>query len=1582
MFFIKIMLIKCRWCHHFINWETTIIISYFKWIICMDLLLILLNLNKADTNQQIINTTQNKNHYFSNDLYHHYYSNVSFNNQKRNLTRFELFKIINNTNQSTIRMKINPIEQIEMSQPRRIERRSHAVKFPPPEEVSTPDYTHPYQDEKCAEFIQSTEIKYVKDPSMLGGFFGMSGLPKRSVEYSFQTPNYPAPYPLDIECIKVIAAPTDQHRIILHFRGTFELEPESHCTTDFLEIRDGAFGFTTLLGRFCSKQVPDLGAGLISSGQYMWLRFRSDSTIAHRGFQAVYRFIQAGSRKSTDSVSHIQFQLNLQPGQTWDLTQQYILTKIKKLPSELQHLPLELALDIRSTNGTFIMLHIDHVKVPPAAAWSCKPEKPYTKQQLQKCLIGEPIVFGPGKTGENRIDGGESGLDKLSLQDPASIVDGKHTFFEVYSGKTISQFVPPCPKVTRFCDKVLDTVKLINNHGHARDLVIYHPRLIIRMVIASPQMKPDVLENIKTRREASQLHGNSSNTSLQNTVNIRQKRENTINTNTNGTSYVGHPDKIEEYMPEFDFVLTSLKRKQKGVQSCGEDWESCDSEVCIPKTSWCDKIINCPQWQDEGAHCKDEDSDALGPDGRPLHDSGKSSYELRKEQEHLEAETERLAAQTLHLSILASLGLLLLIVTSTCIIMTFRRRRREQARHMTKFTEETVQPSLKLNHRRVQRLNHVMSTGALLEADPYLKTQNNTNNNNDNNNKLRPMFSLSNSSLTQDNQCSTDVAKHELKKPIKTSSSRNTTVWNSTDSMNAPLLWQRKHGDEAKSSTNQISHHKNDLKTSLQNRFSKTTPTTISDKLVQKKNITDPLLISYNNSNININNDNSNRKYLGKLKSFQISTEHEIFECIPSQCVSNAVTSITTITTSTGSSSAVGGRTGSHVNHLPSMMISPLKGTTNILRCKPIHSSSSPGEMSTAAGIHVPHQISLGEQGGVQKRQPLEQQQQTRRIGNKIGSQSVMSSPKNRGNWVATSTLHKFDQNSTLSGTTKADHEAIHQRFYIDPSSPMIMPRNKLINRTQSWGGGLRYEHTNVEDICCDDDDEDDDDDEEHHRRRLHSPRQSILHILSDSHSTGRQYLHRMMKPTLPSSIPKCYLYSVNNSHDQLNRIKRSATYVSMPDVNGHRHLSRHKHKDYHHWITTHTTTNNNNNNDAKSNLIHTTTTITSGTTDSLSPSNPGITIGFIGIAAQPTPLRGRDFKPPQAKRPRIINASIPSVSQTRPISPSSCSTITGTTTDRSDDNDGTNSMNSSGEGHSQIFLNPAYRHHHLHQPHPQHHHLMLYRSNNNSDNDNNNNNSNNNDSGEKPANKRMITSVQHSNNLIPTADDLHTACHKGIGSDNNSTNNNNNNEHEESSKEHSYVDYERRGAGGEEGEEDNGEDDMEEAEEEETLSQTNSNDENSDFIQPEDDDTDVDDSEKFSPENSPVNSTSLSETETSSPSPSPSPTSSTSQRHFATPSTSLLHDETIKVTVYPYEPHGIRSATSRQTSYRPQSSQKPSPPLSSSSPRHHLHQHQHHHHHKQFVNSSRSSQSQIRSSDEQTMPKVSTTDVIYEYEA
>ncbi|KAA3681245.1 uncharacterized protein DEA37_0002845 [Paragonimus westermani] len=153
------------------------------------------------------------------------------------------------------------------------------------------------QDPRCTGFVQSAVIntpptgsKDHSSASMVSSLFGRTQ--KRSKEYRFQTPNYPDFFPHDMQCIKIISAPSKDHRILLNFRGLWELEKEPHCTCDFLEVRDGAFGFSPLLGRYCGRQLPNVGEGIQSTGPYMWLRFRSDSTLAHRGFQAVYRFFQ------------------------------------------------------------------------------------------------------------------------------------------------------------------------------------------------------------------------------------------------------------------------------------------------------------------------------------------------------------------------------------------------------------------------------------------------------------------------------------------------------------------------------------------------------------------------------------------------------------------------------------------------------------------------------------------------------------------------------------------------------------------------------------------------------------------------------------------------------------------------------------------------------------------------------------------------------------------------------------------------------------------------------------------------------------------------------------------------------------------------------------------------------------------------------------------------------------------------------------------------------------------------------------------------------------------------------------------
>ncbi|CAH8571503.1 unnamed protein product [Heterobilharzia americana] len=105
--FIKVMLIK--WCYHHINWKTIVII-YFKWIIFMDLL-ILLHLNKTESNSEIIiESNQNDDNY--NDSHH---SSESFNKRKI-LGKNMSFKLIDNIDEKLSMHIINKsIEHIQLS---------------------------------------------------------------------------------------------------------------------------------------------------------------------------------------------------------------------------------------------------------------------------------------------------------------------------------------------------------------------------------------------------------------------------------------------------------------------------------------------------------------------------------------------------------------------------------------------------------------------------------------------------------------------------------------------------------------------------------------------------------------------------------------------------------------------------------------------------------------------------------------------------------------------------------------------------------------------------------------------------------------------------------------------------------------------------------------------------------------------------------------------------------------------------------------------------------------------------------------------------------------------------------------------------------------------------------------------------------------------------------------------------------------------------------------------------------------------------------------------------------------------------
>jgi hypothetical protein len=76
--------------------------------------------------------------------------------------------------------------------------------------------------------------------------------------------------------------------IRVDFRDMFDIEPHEHCLYDFLEIRDGAHGYSTLVGRYCGRTFPPV---ITSSERHLWLRFTTDDNIEYTGFRAVYQFL-------------------------------------------------------------------------------------------------------------------------------------------------------------------------------------------------------------------------------------------------------------------------------------------------------------------------------------------------------------------------------------------------------------------------------------------------------------------------------------------------------------------------------------------------------------------------------------------------------------------------------------------------------------------------------------------------------------------------------------------------------------------------------------------------------------------------------------------------------------------------------------------------------------------------------------------------------------------------------------------------------------------------------------------------------------------------------------------------------------------------------------------------------------------------------------------------------------------------------------------------------------------------------------------------------------------------------------------
>ncbi|XP_061588811.1 neuropilin and tolloid-like protein 1 [Cololabis saira] len=102
----------------------------------------------------------------------------------------------------------------------------------------------------------------------------------------FTSPNYPEKYPPEKECIYIIEAAPRQC-IDLFFDTRYSIEPSWECRFDHIEVRDGPFGFSPIIGRYCGQESPSY---VRSSGRYLYIKFVADSELESMGFSARYNF--------------------------------------------------------------------------------------------------------------------------------------------------------------------------------------------------------------------------------------------------------------------------------------------------------------------------------------------------------------------------------------------------------------------------------------------------------------------------------------------------------------------------------------------------------------------------------------------------------------------------------------------------------------------------------------------------------------------------------------------------------------------------------------------------------------------------------------------------------------------------------------------------------------------------------------------------------------------------------------------------------------------------------------------------------------------------------------------------------------------------------------------------------------------------------------------------------------------------------------------------------------------------------------------------------------------------------------------
>ena len=112
-----------------------------------------------------------------------------------------------------------------------------------------------------------------------------------SASGSFQSPNYPSPYPHIATCNYKISLPAGT--IIQLTIDNIDLETTSGCSFDELGIYNGSTTNSTKMATLCSSS--DSGKRFTSSGNNLLAVFKSDGSVTRSGFRATYTTIPPGN---------------------------------------------------------------------------------------------------------------------------------------------------------------------------------------------------------------------------------------------------------------------------------------------------------------------------------------------------------------------------------------------------------------------------------------------------------------------------------------------------------------------------------------------------------------------------------------------------------------------------------------------------------------------------------------------------------------------------------------------------------------------------------------------------------------------------------------------------------------------------------------------------------------------------------------------------------------------------------------------------------------------------------------------------------------------------------------------------------------------------------------------------------------------------------------------------------------------------------------------------------------------------------------------------------------------------------------